>query len=146
MGKTTTLQPETRAQLPVPIGSETFAVKGQRYEILRFKGKGPNLEQTIAIAKSMQGRRMLTPAEAKKISDDRGELNTTFRNILKPDESGYVSDPQTEQLSYGTWFGHISGILFIACGMPSAVSSVVILKVTSEATAPRDIAVKLRKE
>jgi hypothetical protein len=87
----TAAQPETTARLPVPIGQpQTFTVNGQTYEILRVEGKGPILAQTIAMAKSMEGRQTLTLKEAREIRDD-SESNTAFRNALELDEWSEVA-------------------------------------------------------
>jgi hypothetical protein len=142
-------QPETKAQLPVPIGRpQTFTVKGQAYEILRFsEGKGPNLAQTIAMVEPMQGRRMLTLKEAREIIGD-GKSNAAFRNALRPDEWGYVRNPESEACSYAACLGRAAGgwRLYAHVYWPDYASPVVILKVTSEAAAPQEVAGELRKE
>jgi|GEM_PF-3268447 hypothetical protein len=137
MANRTVAQPATRAQLPVSTGSETFTVKGQRYEILRFEGKGPTLAQTIAIAESMQGKQMLTLKEARAIIDD-SESNAAFRNALNPGEWAYIRDQEAEGLSCASCLDHDGdyGMLYAGdCCMPDVASQVVILKVTSEAGA-----------
>jgi hypothetical protein len=142
-------QPETRAQLPVPIGQpQTLTMKGQTYEILRFKGKGPNLAQTIAMAESMQGKQMLTLKEAREITGD-SESNLAFRNALWPGEWGYVRDPESEAQSYAPClqYSSLNGRLYsLYYFRPASASRVVILKVTSEAAAPQETAGELRKE
>lgn len=149
MTKTIASQPETKAQLPVPKEPVTVTVKGQKYQILRFEGKGPNLAQTIAIVESMQGKQMLTLKEAREIIHDRGELNTAFRKALKPCEWGYVRDPESEARSFGAYLNYGSvrgGLHAYDNSKPTDASIVVILKVTSGAPAAQEIADRLRKE
>jgi hypothetical protein len=144
-----TKQGSVQLPLPVPIGQpQTFTVKGQTYEILRFKGKGPTLAQTITIAESMQGKQMLTLKEAREIRDD-SESNAAFRNAINPGEWGYVRDPEAEERSSAAFLVHYSAdrrLYAIYDYRPDDASRVVILKVDSKAPAPQEVAGELRKE
>lgn len=135
-------QHETKAQLPVPKEPVTFTVNGQTYEILRFEGKGPNLAQTIDMAKSMKGRQMLTFEEAREISNDTGELNTAFTNALKPGEWSYIRDPESETRFGARVLLHNGDIKWMYAGIDGDgpednASPVVILKVTGEDATPQ---------
>jgi hypothetical protein len=149
MNATATRQGGVQLSLPVPIGQpQTLTVKGQAYEILRFGGKGPNLEQTIAMAESMQGKQMLTLKEAREITGDI-ESNTAFRNAINPGEWGYVRNPETEERSFAACLDHNRAdrrLYAFIYFWPASASRVVILKVTSETAAPQEIAGELRKE
>jgi hypothetical protein len=140
---------ETKVLLPGSTGFTIFTVKGQEYEIHRFlEGKGPNLTQTIAMAESTKGKQMLTLKEAREIRDD-SESTATFRNALRPGEWGYVRDQESEARSFAAYLGHNSGgrrLYAGGYGRPDDASRVVILKVTSEAAAPQEVAGELRKE
>jgi hypothetical protein len=127
----------------VPIGRpETFTVNNQKtYEILRFEGKGPTLAQTIAIAKPMRGKQMLTLKEAMEITGGI-ESNTAFRKALRPGEWGYVRDPESEGRSWAAYLGH-DGVNRRLCAGdnfgPEGTSRVLILKVESKAPATQEL-------
>jgi hypothetical protein len=149
MNATATRQVGVQLSLPVPTGQpQTLTTKGQAYEILRFKGKGPTLAQTIATAESTKGKQMLTLKEAREIRDD-SESNAAFRNALWPGEWGYVRDLEAEEQSFAACLDHNCAdrrLYAVDCYRPDYASRVVILKVTSEAAAPQGVAGELRKE
>lgn len=142
MAKTTASQPETDAELPAPTSLEV-EVNDRKYEILRFPyGKGPNLAQTIAIAKSKRGKEMLTLMEAKEIRDD-DDAEVAFRNVLKLGEWGHVRYPESDELSKSASLANMIefGRLYIDEDCPpERASSVVFLKKTGGKAAARTTA------
>jgi hypothetical protein len=150
MATATTFQPQIRVQVQIPVSatSQLFTVNSQKYEILRFdEGRGINLAQTRAMAESMKGRRMLTLKEADKIKED-SESNTAFRKALRPGNSGYLSDLESERRSWYPFLSYPIGDnpLTIGYGNPVGPHTALILKVTNEAAAQRENAKEFRRK
>jgi hypothetical protein len=137
MANITALQP-VKVQSAESTRSEPFTVNGQKYMIIRFsEDMKRNLAQTIAIAKGMERKRMLTLKEAREIIGD-SESNAAFRNALRPGEWSYVRDPESEAPSCAACLGH-NGVLRELYAVnyygSDFASPVVILKVTGRVAA-----------
>jgi hypothetical protein len=90
-------------QRPTPATSETLIVKGQAYEILRFReGAGPNLAEAIEIAGSRAGKRMLTYNEACEIKEN-SESSAAFKTALGPGKWSFVRNQESEPKSLASY-------------------------------------------
>ena len=139
----TEVQPEVQPPVLASKRSLTLA-NGQTYDILRYKGRGPNLEETMAILNEMRENgievEMLTHEEANEIRDNK-KSNSAFTKGLGLGEWGYVLNSESKESYPATVLGNYKGGRYGIDVVPwpsNIAARVVILKhLNSEATAPK---------
>ena len=135
--------------LPLPMASP-FSVDGQEFRSLRFpEGKGPNLAQAMEIERDFlrRGYEMLDLEDSRRIVS-RDELIQAFTGVLyRPGDLAYFRDPKSETGFWGAFLikGRYGWGLGMSGGRPSTVSSVMILKKSSEEAIVRKVATDARR-
>lgn len=136
--RTTSPQPETKAQQPVSISTSVFKLQNGAYVVLRYaEGERPDLQKSIAIAESIKGAVMLNDQDTSCMMPDNGP-RSLFKMILEPGEWSFIRNPESEKTGFAAYIicslsntcAQAREINFYQYGSPSDAAPVLILKVT----------------